>query len=79
MCEIQYWFNCDVPSEPPSPPPSSPSMEICMKSLSRQGRKSALPLFIIAVQFYGGQAGRQAGASCTGTSWGGMPREGPGS
>lgn len=43
-------------------PPHPPSMEICMKSLSRQGRKSAPPLFIIAVQFYGGQAGRQAGA-----------------
>ena len=31
-------------------------MEICMKSLSGQGRKSLMALFIIAVQFYGGRA-----------------------
>ncbi len=31
-------------------------MEICMKSLSGKGRKSPMPLFIIAVQFYGGRA-----------------------
>lgn len=31
-------------------------MEICMKSLSGQGRKSPMTLFIIAVQFYGGRA-----------------------
>lgn len=31
-------------------------MEICMKSLSGQGRKSPVVLFIIAVQFYGGRA-----------------------
>lgn len=30
-------------------------MEICMKSLSGQGRKSPMALFIIAVQFYGGR------------------------
>lgn len=33
-----------------------------MKSLSGPGRKSPPPLFIIAVQFYGGWAGGQAGA-----------------
>lgn len=33
-----------------------PSMKICMKSLSGQGRKSPMMLFIIAVQFYGGRA-----------------------
>lgn len=31
-------------------------MEICMKSLSGQGRKSSMALFVIAVQFYGGWA-----------------------
>lgn len=30
-------------------------MEICMKSLSGQGRKSPMALFIITEQFYGGQ------------------------
>lgn len=29
-------------------------MEICMKSLSGQGRKSPTALFIITEQFYGG-------------------------
>lgn len=42
-------------------------MEICMKSLSGQGRKSAMALFIIAVRFYGGGLGawlRRPGEEC---------------
>lgn len=31
-------------------------MEICMKSLSGQGRKSLMALFVIAAQFYGVRA-----------------------